>query len=203
MRFWLSPMAAVLALGVSGLGSVSPAFAREMLAPRVDYVASYRLDPDGETMRMAHHGGKIRMETTAEGQTAVILMDPAAQQILMLLQGMAMRMDMRRPMPGRASFKDGAAGLATDVAVEPQPLGTKVIAGLNCTVYEAVCESSGGAPVHSRVCLTEDRVLLESVSQDHGKPFVLTATAVEIGPQDPALFTLPPGVQVMDMPSMP
>lgn len=191
----------VAPLVVAALAPLPRAEAREILAPRVDYAASYRLEPEGQDMRMAHHGGKLRIDTVQDGEAAVIILDPKAQEMLMMMQGMAMRMDMREPAPGM-SFKDGGAGLATDISVKPQPLGTKQIAGLACTVYDAICGADSGRPVHSLVCLTPDNVMLESVTRDGGQTITLTATAVEIGPQDPAGFALPPGVQVMDMSQM-
>lgn len=190
----------LLALAIL-LQPVASARARDLLAPRVDYAATYVLLPEGETMRMAHHASKIRIDTSSDGEAATIIIDPAAQTMLMLTQGMAMRMDMRERMPGM-SFKDSGASLATDISVKPQALGTKVIAGLTCTVYDAICGAGTGEPVHSLVCLTPDNVMLESVSKDQGRTITLTATAVEIGPRDPALFAAPPGTQVMDMSRM-
>ncbi|PWR18477.1 hypothetical protein [Zavarzinia aquatilis] len=190
-----------LLAAVAVFSPVAGAEARELLAPRVDYAATYVLQPDGETMRMAHHASKMRIDTSSDGEAATIIIDPAAQRMLMLMQGMVLQMDMRERMPGM-SFKDSGASLATDISVKPQPLGTKVIAGLTCTVYDAICGAGTGEPVHSLVCLTPDNVMLESVSKDQGRTVTLTATAVEIGPQDPALFAAPPGAQVMDMSRM-
>lgn len=197
MRRFPSILLAALALSAP----VAGAQARDILAPRVDYAATYILQPDGETMRMAHHASKIRIDTSSDGEAATIIIDPAAQTMLMLTQGMALRMDMRERMPGM-SFKDSGASLTTDISVKPQALGTKVIAGLTCTVYDAICGAGTGEPVHSLVCLTPDNVMLESVSRDQGRTVTLTATAVEIGPQDPALFAAPPGTEVMDMSRM-
>lgn len=172
------------------------------MAPKVDHSATYRVDPEGYVITMSHHGGKIRMDMTQEGYEVAMLMEPLAHRMIMLMQGMAIAMDTRMPGPG-ISAKPGLnpGDVVSGSGLTSGPLGTKVIAGVQCTVYEAVCRA-GGEESHSRVCLTADNVMLESISTDPGKEFSMVATAVTIAPQDPSLFEVPPGTPVTTMDQM-
>lgn len=171
-------------------------------APRVDYSATYRIDPDGYVVTMSHHGGKVRMDMTQEGHAVTMIMEPLAHRMIMLMEGMAIAMDTRTPGPG-ISAKPGLSpgDVVANSGLTSGPLGTKTIAGLQCTLYNAVCRSAGEES-HSVVCLTADNVMLESISTDPGKQFSMVATAVTVGPQDPGRFQVPPGVQVMTMDQM-
>lgn len=172
------------------------------MVPKVDYSATYAIEPDGEAMTMAHHNGIIRLEMGAAGEAVAILLEPLAHRAIMLMQGMAIELDTRQGSPG-ISAKPGVSpgDVLGGSRIDPTPLGSKTIAGLDCVVYDAIC-TAGGEEAHSKVCLTPDNVMLESVSTDPGKPFTMTATQVSIAPQDPARFSVPAGVQVMSMDQM-
>ncbi|WP_133636698.1 hypothetical protein [Zavarzinia compransoris] len=190
-----------LALGAAVAAVALPVQAADMLRPRVDYSATYRIDPDGMVMTMSHHAGRMRIDTDEGGRPATILMDPVKRVMFMLADGMAMKISMDQPLPGAGKGLT-PTGVVGSARYTPVPLGTKVIAGLGCTVYEAFCEGDGGKPVRSEVCLTDDMVMLEAVSKDQGQPYVMTATSVSLKPQDPARFEVPKGMQVMDMSQM-
>ncbi|RJF86286.1 hypothetical protein D3874_03920 [Oleomonas cavernae] len=178
------------------------AAADSQMVPKVDYSATYTIEPDGETMTMAHHDGIIRLEMGAAGEAIAILLEPLAHRAIMLMQGMAIELDTRQGSPGISAKPGvGPGDVLGGSRIDPTPLGSKTIAGLTCVVYDAIC-NAGGEEVHSRVCLTPDNVMLESVSTDPGKPFTMTATQVSIAPQDPARFSPPAGVQVMSMDQM-
>lgn len=180
---------------------IANAWAADVLRPRVDYRATYRIEPDGESLTMTHHGGLIRLDARHEGEDVAMIMDMKKRIMLMLSETGAMRMDMDQPLPG-AQTRSRTADWATDVSLRPTALGTKEILGHQCTVYDAICGAGTGRPVRSRVCLTDDLVMLESISQDRGREFHMIATALDIAPQDPALFRAPPGIEVLDMSQM-
>lgn len=181
--------------------AVPSAQAADVLRPRVDYSATYRIDPDGMVMTMSHHNGKMRIDTDEGGRPATIIMDPAKRVMVMLAEGMAMKMSMDQPMPGKGP-STSPADVVNGARYTPVPLGTKTIVGLSCTVYEAFCETPGQKPVRSEVCLTEDMVMLEAVSKDQGQPYVMVATSVSLKAQAAGRFEVPAGVEVMDMTQM-
>jgi hypothetical protein len=49
------------------------------------------------------------------------------------------------------------------------------------------------------MCLTSDGIILK---QSRDGTLYWETTSIQRGPQDPSLFVLPPGVQVMDMSAM-
>lgn len=200
MRFLVLFIVALLPIT---LPTGQAAAADGLLAPKVDYSATYRIDPDGHVMTMAHHDGTIRMEMAQDGETITMLLEPLAHRLIMFMQGMAIAVDTRTAGAGGISAKPGLSpgDVVGGSSLTSGPLGTKTIAGYQCTVYAAVCRG-GGEESHSKVCLTPDNVMLESVSTDQGRPFTMIATEVSIAPQDPARFSVPAGVQVMNMDQM-
>ncbi|PWR18997.1 hypothetical protein [Zavarzinia compransoris] len=191
---------------VLAAGSALPAAAEPMPLPKVDYSVTYQVQPGGHLMTMAHHDGKMRMDMTEQGQAMTGLMDLHSNKMVVLMSApvkMAFEMDMSQPMPGMTGPGAGLSPqqMMTEADVKLSPLGTKTIAGHSCTYYSAV-GTLGGETAESKVCLTGDNVMLYSETVDQGKTYVIAASHVDLGPQDPARFRVPPGYQVMPMQQM-
>lgn len=183
-----------------------PALAEPLPLPKVDYSITYQVQPGGNLMTMAHHGGKMRMDMTEQGQAMTGLMDLHSNRMIVLMSApvkMAFEMSMDQPLPGMAGPGAGMSPqqMLTEADVKLSPIGTKTIAGHSCTYYNAV-GTMGGDVAESKVCLTADNVMLYSETVDQGKTYVVTANHVDLGPQDPARFRVPPGYQVMPMQQM-
>lgn len=195
----------LFALAVAGFAA-SPALADPLPLPKVDYAVTYVVQPGGQTMDMAHHAGVMRVDMSEQGQSMTGLMNLHSNKMTVLMAApmkMAFEMDMNEPMPGMAGPAAGISPqqMMTEGDVTLTPIGTKTIAGHACTYYDAV-GTLGKERTESKVCLTSDNVLLYSEAVDQGKTYVLTATRVDLGAQDPAQFRVPPGTQVMPMQMM-
>ena len=73
-------------------------------------------------------------------------------------------------------------------------LDADAVAGIPCTDWRTVDDSGAD----SVICLTGDGVLLRA---RHAGQVLLLAARVRYGPQDPALFSAPPGTRVEQPPS--
>ncbi|PWR18476.1 hypothetical protein [Zavarzinia aquatilis] len=190
---------------VAAFGAV-PALADPLPLPRVDYAITYNMQPGGQVMNMAHHAGIMRVDMTEQGQAMTGLMNLHTNKMTVLMSApmkMAFEMNMNDPMPGMAGPAAGISPqqMMTEGDVTLTPIGTKTIAGHSCTYYDAV-GTLGKDRAESKVCLTSDNVLLYSEAVDQGQTYILTATHVALGPQDPSQFRVPPGTQVMPMQMM-
>lgn len=193
------------AVALAALGA-APALADPLPLPKVDYAITYAVQPGGQVMNMAHHAGVMRVDMTEQGQAMTGLMNLHTNKMTVLMTvpvKMAFEMDMNDPMPGMAGPAAGISPqqMMTEGDVTLTPIGSKTVAGHNCTYYDAV-GTLGKDRAESKVCLTSDNVLLYSEAVDQGKTYVLTATHVALGPQDPSRFRVPPGTQVMPMQMM-
>lgn len=167
------------------------------VAPPAMFQASYRVDAQifdedsGQTnpLVLIRDGQKTRMEMTRVGEgQAVILMD--GQQAMMIVDTMGTRMAMRMSADTIPQTPD-ANWAVTDPSV--RRLGPCVAAGETGAEYESTDTGAGGRGV---ACITSDGIILKAM--ENGRT-VWEATRVQRGPQDPALFVVPPGVQIVDI----
>lgn len=182
---------AALALGVI---ATLPAAAqdRPLLRPSRDVVVEYRVGggaPDAArsaTVRMyfADRGTKLRIEPADQPDYSI--MDRTAGTMIIVMPPqrayLALPYDRSRVM----AFDAGDASFTR--------LGTAVVAGLPCTVYDETRHGHSG-----QVCVTADGLLLRARSNDpvqvNGD---LEATSVTYAPQPPSLFLPPPGYQQLN-----
>ncbi|MGB6230937.1 MAG: hypothetical protein WBF53_12530 [Litorimonas sp.] len=176
---------AIALCGVPALASAQSA----MTAPP-DYSADYQVSADGESyaMDMMSSGSKMRIQVDMAEANSVNIIDRDTMQSVTLVDvsgmKMAMKVDAASVLPGTLSeLTESEAGSM------PPSTGTKTVAGHACNIH-----STEG----SQVCLTSDGIMLEVVSPDGG----MVATRLERRTQDPSLFEVPPGYQVMDMGGM-
>lgn len=184
-----------------GALAAQPASAEPLPLPKVDYSATYTVTPGGHTMQMSHHRGLMRMEMNERGQSMTGFMDLHSNKMVILMQTpmvMAIEMDMSQPLPGATgpAARISPQQMMTEADVVLTPIGTRTVAGVSCTYYDAV-GTLGQDRVNSKVCLTPDNVMLYSETVDQGTTYVVTATSVSITPQDPGRFRVPPGIPVI------
>lgn len=181
------------------------ALADPLPLPQTDYSATYLVQPGGRSMAMAHHEGRMRVEMTPS-MTGIA--DLKTNKMILLMKGpqlMAMEIDMNQTLPAM----EGMPGMdtitpqqiITDTDVTLTEIGRKTIAGLGCTLYDAI-GTTAGKPVKSKLCLTPDNVVLFVETLDRAKTYTMTATVVTIAPQDPSQFQVPPGTPIMNMEDM-
>ncbi|MFA5121213.1 hypothetical protein [Zavarzinia sp.] len=198
--------AASIALALAGLWSL-PAAADQMPLPRVDYAITYQMQPGGHVMDMAHHAGWTRVDMHEQGQAMTGIMDLHSDRMIMLMETpmpMAFEVDMSQPMPGLPGAPGAGMSpqqMMTEADVKLTAIGAKTVAGVGCTLYDAV-GTIGKDSARSKVCLTADNVMLYSETVEQGETYVLTATKVSFAAQDPARFKVPPGVRVIPMQQM-
>lgn len=184
-----------------------------------DYMATYdvvRSTPSSDaspalTMTVYSTGGKTRSETVLPMKAdvkMVSLMDRDAKQFVSYAEGPGMpkranklsaddvkRMEENFPRP--------------DATWKPTKIGADTVAGLSCNIWQipprapaadsAVtppADSAATPPKPLEMCITDDGIMLRVGSA--AEPRVLAKTVTR-GPQDPALFTLPAGYEVVDM----
>jgi hypothetical protein len=163
--------------------------------------ASYRLeanhtDGDGKVspIVMVRDGGKMRIEMMSDNGPATIIVDRDKGEAFTVAsmggRQMAMRMPVGDDMPG------GLDALTQDFTADAgQQVGVCNVAGETGAEYERT-EEDGTV---ERGCVTTDGVILRASSNG---AVTWEATSVSRGPQPANHFTLPEGVQVMDMGAM-
>ena len=147
---------------------------------------------DGSTMPvvMIRDGQKQRMEfSTPEGESTLIVNGETGEAFMVTVAG-GQTMAMRMSGAGE-QFTDPAKEWSADLASTATRTGACSVAGQSGAEWTRAEEG-----VANTVCVTDDGIILRA---REGERVVWETTSVERGPQDAALFSLPPGVQVMDL----
>lgn len=160
--------------------------------------AAYRAEAtishtDGSSMPivMIRDGRKMRMEISApEGQSTLITNADTGESFILSNAG-------GRMMAIRASgmgdqFSNPAEQWQGELAQNATRTGTCSVAGESGSEWTKTTQQDGT----DTVCVTEDGIILRAT--DDGR-VVWETTRVQRGAQDAALFTVPDGVQVMDL----
>jgi hypothetical protein len=153
---------------------------------------------DGETMPvvMIRDGRKQRMEmTTAEGQTIMIVNPDTGEDYVISNVGgqqMAMRISQEN-----SPVSDPAAEWSGEMAANATRTGTCSVAGENGVEWTRAAAEDGDEA--NSACVTNDGIILRA---KEGERTVWETTSVQRGAQSADLFTLPAGVQVMDLGNM-
>ncbi|MDD3445143.1 MAG: hypothetical protein PHS60_07020 [Zavarzinia sp.] len=195
----VSVSAAALAL----VAMAAPASADPLPLPKVDFAITYLVTPGGHSMDMAHHNGVMRMDMSEQGQSMTGLMNLHTDKMTVIMTApmqMAFEMDMNQPMPGGGMPGGGMSPqqMMTESDVTLTEIGSKTVAGHDCTLYHAI-GTLGAERTESDVCLADGNVMLFSQTVDQGTTYTITATRVDLSPQDASRFRVPPGVRVMPM----
>lgn len=184
----LALISIVLGLGAQGVRAAD-------LPPLGQTAYSADFSMTGATMEMrgtVHRTpGAERREMVLQGQRQVMLMRAAQGEMIMLLPEVSLA--MRLPMRSDPRVEAAEAFARAD----PQAVGSETVDGEATTIYETSGEVAG------RFWVTDDGIVMRArVETDEG-PLVIELSDVRRGPQDPALFEVPQGIQIMDAEQMP
>lgn len=162
----------------AALLAAGPALATEPPMPTTDFTAQWSIEGDGGVvaaiLRYSVAEAAMRIDMTQQGMAMTSVHRLKERRALMWsdqMPGMAMRLQL----PERTE----------DIARTAE---TRSIGGETCTVH---------VTPEIRTCLTDDNIPLETV----GDGFAMRVSDLRRERQDPALFSPPPGLQVLDMPA--
>jgi len=188
---------AILLLALAACAGLAPA------ARAVDFTADIVRTMDGQPTpggkaKAAVMGGKMRMETAIEGQQQIMISDPAAGKVLMIMPSMnsyiEMALDPARMGP--EALKDSAGDLG-----QWRTLGRETLDGWDCEkrVFEFKDKSKGDVTAWFADKLGHP---IKSVMKEGSSTMVMEYKNIKTGPVDAALFTVPAGCQKMSIPGM-
>lgn len=161
--------------------------------------ASYRAEAtivgdDGATIPVVtiRDGRKLRMEmNTADGQTVFIANPESGEDFIISTVG-GQQTAMRMTQLGQ-TVEDPTAAWSGDMSANATRTGTCSVAGESGVEWTRPEDEDGMA---STACVTRDGIILRA---SEGAQTVWETTSVQRGPQSADLFTLPPGVEVVDL----
>ena len=157
---------------------------------QTSYRAEATISHEGQAVPvvMIRDGRKLRMEIRSLQGEMVMVANAETGEAFSIAQAggrrMAMRMDMNQ-------VRNPAEAWSAEIAAAAQLTGP--CSGAGESGQEWTRQENGAT--HT-ACVTRDGIILKAA--ENGQVNWET-TSVERGSQDAALFTLPPGVQVMDM----
>jgi hypothetical protein len=160
--------------------------------------ASYRAEAtitgdNGQTLPlvMIRDGANVRVEMNAPQGATTMITNASANETYVISNAGGRTIALRSSMDG---FDDPARDWSSDLASTATRTGTCNVAG------EGGEEWTRGADADvETVCVTHDGIVLRATK---GGRTTWETTNVQRGPQSADLFTLPPGVQVMDLGNM-
>lgn len=163
--------------------------------------AAYRTEAtisnrDGESMPvvMVRDGKKMRLEVNAsEGASTIISNGDTGETFVLTSQGG--RLIAIRASGLNESVSNPIDSWQGELSENATRTGTCAVAGENGAEWTKTTAEDGT----DTVCVTEDGIILRAT--DDGR-VVWETTSVQRGPQAPAQFALPEGVQVMDLGNM-
>ena len=184
------------------LGLAFPVLAGELPSAQPPFSADSRFEGGGMVMegKVWHLDGKRRQEMTFQGANQVMILRPDLGVMYMIMAGTGMAMEM--PLsPGMASM-----GYDNVRALQPRAVGEETVSGLATTKYRIDhSEPDGSMTGHSWI--TDDGIMVkmegEVSAEGQVEPIGFLLTNIQRGDQNPSLFELPAGLQVMKMPAMP
>jgi hypothetical protein len=188
-------IAILLAALLLPTAAVVPLAAAEDLPPigQTSYEARFVMTGGQETISgTVHHTPDAeRREMELQGMRQTMLLRADKGEVLMLFPKMnsAMRMPMNRDpnVDAQAAF----------ARMNPEAVGTETVNGEETTVYAVDAEIEG------RFWVTEDGIVMRTDMTTAEGPVFLELSQVARGPQDPALFEVPEGMEVHEAGSMP
>ena len=162
--------------------------------------ASYRAegvitDENGATpIVMIRSGARMRMEFVSEQGPQVIITNPEAQEAIIITSAMGQSMAMRMSAD---TLPDAAKDWREELGADATRTGSCSVAGESGEEWTQNTAEAGQTA--DSACVTSDGVILRGTSNGR---VVWETTSVQRGPQSASLFTLPEGVQAMDLSNM-
>ncbi|MBW8270954.1 DUF4412 domain-containing protein [Caldovatus aquaticus] len=183
------PLLALALLLAAGPARAQPGAERPAnLQPTRDVAVTYRVTgaEQGE-MRITYSAAAeaIRTDFSGFGPPGPVIADIRNRRMVLLLAAERTARIHLLSEPEIRTFRQPEPGTRF------QRLGTERIAGHPCTVWRIAPAMPGAPPV--AMCLTEDGVMLRT--EEAGQR--AEAVQVTCAPQDPALFRIPEGWQVV------
>jgi outer membrane lipoprotein-sorting protein len=137
----------------------------------------------------------FRMDTTAEGQEAVILRNRQGTFMVMPSDGMAMKTTLR---PGQGPIRSAANYAQYLKERQAERIGTETVDGYACDIYRFT-DPEDGSLVTAWVWKDKMFPVRFEVEGDKGS-MLIELSNLQLGATIPdSAFELPAGVQVMDM----
>ncbi len=194
----MSRFPTMLSAAMLWAGLALPALADTLPAPNAAFSASQDLTVDGVslTARLFHDHGKERRESKVDGLNNLLIVRPDQNQATVIQPDsrMAMKLPLNDPEVGLVpSLLARLSGTAE---------GTETLAGEKVTRYRVQDVAPDGGGFDGRVWATADGIYvkLEGHAGGQGAAAVsMTLSAITRGTQDPSLFDVPAGLQVMTL----
>lgn len=168
--------------------------------PDVSYTAIRRVETGARTVEMREYRapGRLRLETSAGDGTTSIMIGRRDRGIAWLLMpSIETYMEIPEERIAAAAGAD-AALLDRALVLERAEEGTETIDGHDTIRYRIVLQDPGGTRSSGRYWLTREGIpirldLVYDGSEGIGGQVRVELRALEIGPQDDALFEVPDG----------
>jgi hypothetical protein len=180
----------------AGLSGVTRAVAEPVPLPTVDFEVTATMMGSG-TMTMHHSGDKARVETDVGPMPLTGIMDLKTRKMYMLMSIPGIGKTAMEVSIGDASYGQ--------VYGNGKRVGSDTVAGEPCELWEMAAAKPGhenkhfGGPVI--VCLSSDHIPLRTEATVNGKRKIISeVTEIKRVKQDPSLFVLPKGVNIVKMP---
>ncbi len=187
----ISVPALAVAAGVLGLG-LSPANADPVPLPTTDFSLKADLKRGG-TIDIAHSQGRMRVEIQKPNipGSMVGIIDLKARSMVVRTPNLpTMAVEIELP-------PEYVLGALTGTGLR---VGEDKVAGEACDLWK-IDPQMKSALGPTTACITPDGIALRTAVEIKGtKQTVFEATTLTRGPQDQALFHLPPGIQVVKVP---
>ncbi len=184
---------------------VSPAMADKLPLPTAAYSADVTFEAKGHEYKghVNVDGPKERRElSSASGVKSIKIIRRDEGKVFDLRPQKKLAVALRMAA-AEAAGETGAPGTDVDsfYGVDVQPEGTETISGLQATKYAVRIEAGPELTVDATVWATDDGIVVRvigktSVDGDN-PPARMELTNIVPGPQDAALFELPPGMAVL------
>ncbi|HTJ64120.1 MAG TPA: hypothetical protein VL899_09940 [Alphaproteobacteria bacterium] len=184
----------------------TPALADKLPLPKAAYSADVVFESKGRDTpgRVFVDGPKERRESkNAAGQPVVVIIRRDKGKVFDLKPQRKLAISLRIAA-AQAAGDTGAPGTDIDsfYGAEAMPQGTETVAGLQTTKYAIeLKEAGGGFTVSATVWCTEDGIIAKIVGKTSldfdSPPAKMELKNVKQGPQDAALFEVPPGMSVL------
>ena len=188
----------ILVVSLAVLVLTLPTIARLALAaewprPQASYSALRTLNGAGFTMtgRVHHDHGKERFETVQQGTPMIMIRRPDTEKAYMVMPAMNMAMEM--DLSQQAAM---VPDVDTYAGEAPEVVGRETVAGESATRYRSTTQQAQGSYTVD-FWITDDGIQLLMRGTGPQGDFEMALSEIQRGPQDPALFEPPAGVQIM------
>jgi hypothetical protein len=188
----MSRMPSLLLFLLLSLGA-APAMAALLGDASVAYRAERTVTVNGKSYAgtVFHTPGHDRHEQKIGGLAEVIILDAAAKQGFLVLPELRSYVDFAFP---------ALMAALDDPALRRNPVGHETVAGVETTKYKVDYTAADGSEADGHVWVSAEGVLMRldgTVSRKNSsKPTAIHMELAQLalGPQDPALFAVPPGL---------